>query len=159
MLSSSTPSIPAAEYTTIDIERAHPVLGSLFLLGFHSFIVYSFLLDQLVLETSIWMFNSCSTIYNCPSSIICTTHSRLFNAKTILLEEYAGKTPNIYVNSVIVHRWIKKKTGGEPSEQEKRNVTMKLCELNNFLPSFLYTRLAPYQCKPIFFHAAIKTFI
>ena len=34
-------------------------------LGDHSFIFYSFLLDQLDLETSDWMLNSCSDICNC----------------------------------------------------------------------------------------------
>ena len=34
-------------------------------LGNHFFIIYSFLLDQLILEASNWMFNSCSNICNC----------------------------------------------------------------------------------------------
>ena len=37
----------------------------LFSLENHSFIIYSFLLDQLILEASSWMLYSCSNIRNC----------------------------------------------------------------------------------------------
>ena len=57
--------ILAAEQTNINMRRAHPILGPLFSLGDHSFIIYSFLLDQLVLKTSGWMLYSCSNIRNC----------------------------------------------------------------------------------------------
>ena len=45
--------------------RAHSIFGSLFSLEDHSFILYSFLLDQLVPETSSWMLYSCFNIRNC----------------------------------------------------------------------------------------------
>ena len=57
--------ILAAEQTNINMRRAHPIFGPLFSLEDHSFIIYSFLLDQLVLEASSWMLNSCSNIRNC----------------------------------------------------------------------------------------------
>ena len=63
-LSLSSSLILAAEQTNINM-RAHPIFGLLFSLGDHSFIIYSFLLDQLVLKTSSWMLNSCSNIRNC----------------------------------------------------------------------------------------------
>ena len=64
-LSVSSSLILAAEQTNINMRRAHPILGPLFSLEDHSFIIYSFLIDQLVLEASSWMLNSCSNIRNC----------------------------------------------------------------------------------------------
>ena len=64
-LSLSSSLILAAEQTNINMRRAHPILGPLFSLEDHSFIIYSFLVDQLVLEASSWKLNSCSNIRNC----------------------------------------------------------------------------------------------
>ena len=64
-LSVSSWFILAAEQTNIKMRRAHSIFGPLFSLEDHSFIIYSFLLDQLVLEISSWMLNSCSNIRNC----------------------------------------------------------------------------------------------
>ena len=55
----------AAEQTNVNMRRVHPICGPLFSLKDHSFIIYSFLLDQQVLDTSSWMLNSCSNIRNC----------------------------------------------------------------------------------------------
>ena len=44
---------------------------------------------------------------------------------------YASRTADIYVNPATVPGWIKK-TGGEPDEWKKWNVTTKLCGLNSF---------------------------
>ena len=63
-LSVSSSLIPAAEQTNISIRRVHLIFGPLFSLEDHSFIIYSFLLDQLVLEASSWMLNSCSNVHN-----------------------------------------------------------------------------------------------
>ena len=49
-LSLSSSLILVAEQTNINMKRAHPNFGPLFSLENHSFIIYSFLLDQLVLE-------------------------------------------------------------------------------------------------------------
>ena len=51
--------------------------GPLFSLEDLSFIIYSFHLDQMVLEASSWMFYSYSNIRSCLSSL-CTTHSTEF---------------------------------------------------------------------------------
>ena len=63
LLSSSL--ILAAEQTNFNMRRAYSIFGPLFSLEDHSFIIYSFLLDQLVLEASSWMLNSCSNIRKC----------------------------------------------------------------------------------------------
>ena len=63
-LSASSSLILAAEQTNINMRRAHSIFGPLFSLD-HSFIIDSFLLDQLVPEASSWMLNSCSNICNC----------------------------------------------------------------------------------------------
>ena len=59
-LSVSSSLILAAEQTNINIGRAHPFFGQLFSVEDHSLIIYSFLLDQLVLKASSWMLYSCS---------------------------------------------------------------------------------------------------
>ena len=64
-LSVSSLLILAVEQTNINMRRAHSIFGPLFSLEDHSFIIYSFLHDQLVLEASSWMLNSCSNIHNC----------------------------------------------------------------------------------------------
>ena len=64
-LSGSSSLILAAKQTNINMKRAHPIFGPLFSLEDHSFIIYSFLLDQLVVKVSSWMFYSCSNIHNC----------------------------------------------------------------------------------------------
>ena len=64
-LSLSSSLILAAEQTNINMRRAHPIFEPLFSWEDHSFIIYSFLLDQLVFETSSWMLYSCSNICNC----------------------------------------------------------------------------------------------
>ena len=64
-LSPSSSLILAAEQTNFNMGRAHSIFGPFFSLEDHSFIIYSFLLDQLVLEASSLMLNSCSNIRNC----------------------------------------------------------------------------------------------
>ena len=64
-LSASSSLVLAIEQTNITMRRAHPIFGPLFSLEDHSFILYSLLLDQLVLEASSWMLYSCSNICNC----------------------------------------------------------------------------------------------
>ena len=82
----------------------------------HSFIIYSFLLDQLVLEASSWMLNSCSNICSCffplydsqyrvfsqadikifgthqyPRPLICFTSSLMYQGTTICLVTKVSK--------------------------------------------------------------------
>ena len=76
-LSLSSSLVLAAEQTKINMGRVDPFLEPLFSLEDHSFIIYSFLIDKLVLEVSSWMLYSCSNICNC-SLPFCTTHSTGF---------------------------------------------------------------------------------
>ena len=64
-LLSSSSFILAVEQTKFNIGRAHSIFGPLFSLEDHSFIIHSFLRDQLVLEAASWMLNSCFNISNC----------------------------------------------------------------------------------------------
>ena len=64
-LSLSFSFILAEEQININMRRAHSIFGPLFSLENHSFIIYSFLLDQLILEASSWMLYPCSNICNC----------------------------------------------------------------------------------------------
>ena len=64
-ISRSSSLILAAEQTKFNMRGAHSIFGPLISLEDHSFIIYSFLLDQLVLEASSRMLNSCSNIHNC----------------------------------------------------------------------------------------------
>ena len=52
-LSVSSSLILAAEQTNFNMRRAHPIFGPLFSQEDHSFIIYSFLLDQLVLKLQV----------------------------------------------------------------------------------------------------------
>ena len=64
-LSLSSSLILAAEQTNVNMRRANPIFGPLFSQENHSFIIYSFLLDQLVLESPSWMLYSGFNIRNC----------------------------------------------------------------------------------------------
>ena len=64
-LSLSSSLILAAEQTNFNMKRAHSIFGPLFSREDHSFIIYSLLLDQLVLVASSWLLYSCSNIRNC----------------------------------------------------------------------------------------------
>ena len=55
--------IPAADRLHKNEKSAFNIWATVSL-GDHSFIIYSFLLDQLDLETSGWMLNSCSDLRN-----------------------------------------------------------------------------------------------
>ena len=68
--------------TTLNTRECIQHLGHCFL-GDHSFTIYSF--PPMDLETSVWMLNSCSTIYDCPSSIICMIQDDIkdFETQTI----------------------------------------------------------------------------
>ena len=63
-LSLSSSLILAAEQTNINMRRAHPIFGPLFSLEDHSFIIYSFLLDQVDIEASSWMLSSLYTTHS-----------------------------------------------------------------------------------------------
>ena len=64
-LSLSSSLILATEQNNINMRRAHSIFGPLFSLEDHSFIIFSFILAQLVLEASSWILNSCSNIRHC----------------------------------------------------------------------------------------------
>ena len=56
--------IHLAAEQNINMKRAHSTMA-IVPLGDHSFIIYSFFLDQLDIETSGWILNSCFNISNC----------------------------------------------------------------------------------------------
>ena len=71
--------ILAAEQTNFNMRRVHSIFGPLFSLD-HSFIIYSFLQDQLALEASSWMFYSCSNIRNCFLPLVRLTEQGFFSS-------------------------------------------------------------------------------